>query len=320
MNPTRLLVLAGLAWLGGCAQPPPGSSPPPPPPLPVRPPPAVPAEPVREAPPAPPEAAAAPASPAQRAQAQAAAQAAALALEQGNEEQARAEIQRALAMDAGHRLALLLRRQVSEDPVAMLGRDSFAYTARAGESMSALAGRFLGDVYLFYALARYNGITVPRQLAAGQVLKIPGKAPPAVTTTAPPPAPAGPPAAAAAPASAVPPPPPPPPPAPAPADVAWRNGEAAERSGELDRALGEFRKAAGLGHPLAAARADRVQKALVARHTNAARSAFARQDLDGAIRGWERALAVDPTNDTARLELQRCRYLKEKVSKLPDKP
>jgi len=37
-----------------------------------------------------------------------------------------------------------------------------------------LAGRFLGDPLLFYALARYNGLRSPESLSAGQVLRIPG--------------------------------------------------------------------------------------------------------------------------------------------------
>lgn len=100
--------------------------------------------------------------------------------------------------------------------------------------------------------------------------------------------------------------------------MALRAGEAAERAGDLDRALAEYRRAAGLGQPQAPARADKLQKTLVARHTAAARTAFAKQDLDGAIRGWEGVLAVDPSQETARLELLRCRSLREKISKLPD--
>jgi hypothetical protein len=39
--------------------------------------------------------------------------------------------------------------------------------------MSEIADRFLGDSLLFYALARYNDIQAPNQLAAGQTLMIP---------------------------------------------------------------------------------------------------------------------------------------------------
>jgi tetratricopeptide (TPR) repeat protein len=304
MTHTRVhLLFTAAACLGGCAQPPQAPA-------------ALPAAPAATAPvdasasaltpptvPQPEQVAApAVATPQQRQQAQAMALAATLALETGNEESAKAELQRALTLDGANRLAQSLRRQISEDPVALLGRDAFAYTVRPNESMSSLAGRFLNDVYLFYALARYNGVAVPRQLVAGQILKIPGRAPPV-----------SPPAAALPlPAPAV-------PSAPSPAEQALRAGEAAERAGDVDRALVEYRKAAQAYQPGAAARLERLVKQDVSRHTVAARTAFAKQDLDGAIRNWERVLQVDPTNETARLELQRSKALKEKVRNLPDK-
>ena len=52
------------------------------------------------------------------------------------------------------------------------------------------------------------------------------------------------------------------------------------------------------------------------RHSLTARTAFAKQDLDAAIRAWERVLVVDPANDTAKLERQRALALKEKAKKL----
>lgn len=148
-------------------------------------------------------------------------------LEVGHEEQALAEIQRALQADPGNRLAQSLLRQVQTDPQVLLGREHFSYRVQPGESLSRIAGRFLNDVHLFYALARYNDIRVPRQLQGGQLIKVPGKAPPpgATPPAPPPPAPmppvAPPPAPAPAPV-AVPPPAPastPSPPAPASVEV-----------------------------------------------------------------------------------------------------
>jgi hypothetical protein len=43
---------------------------------------------------------------------------------------------------------------------------------------------------------------------------------------------------------------------------------------------------------------------------------MARQDLDGAIRSWDRVLAIDPVNETARLERQKALRLKDKVKAL----
>ena len=61
---------------------------------------------------------------------------------------------------------------------------------------------------------------------------------------------------------------------------------------------------------------EQLRKQLVQRYTLNARTAFARQDLDGAIRAWERVLSADPGNDTAKLEMQRAIALKDKAKKL----
>jgi tetratricopeptide (TPR) repeat protein len=253
-----------------------------------------------------------PVTQAQQQQAQKMALAAVGMLEAGREDEARAELQRVLGVDPNNKLALNLMRQISADPTATLGRESFNYTVRPNESLSMIAGRFLGDIYAFYILARYNGIAVPRQVAGGQTLRIPGKAPP---PSAPPPVaretPRVDPVMAA----------PSPAPAPAPAEPsvaerAMRAGEAAERGGDLERAFAEYRKAAGLNESGAELKTENVRKQLVQRYALNARTAFARQDLDGAIRAWDRVLAVDPANDTAKLERQRALALKDKAKKL----
>jgi LysM repeat protein len=207
-------------------------------------------------------------------------------LELGHEDQAAAELQRVLAVEPNHRLAQSLMRQIKDDPVATFGRESFPYRVQAGESLSRIAQRFLGDVHLFYALARYNDIKVPRQLAGGQQIRVPGKAPlpsaltapaspvkggasvPLATTTTPTPAPA--PAASA--------------PAPDPA--------------------------------IEAAQAAKARTETINRNVRAARSAFAKQDLNGAIRAWDAVLELDPGNRTAQLERQKAIDLKEKLTKV----
>lgn len=202
---TGAVALAG--WQAACVTPPaatPASSPaavspPAPPPVePAPPPPAV--EPVS-----------APATPASAQQAQRLALSAIEMLELGHEDQATAELQRALQADANNRLAQSLLRQIQTDPQALLGRESFSYRVEPGESLSRIAGRFLKDVHLFYALARYNDIRVPRQLQGGQVIRIPGRAPvagpspvPAVSVPAPVAAPASPTAAPVPPPAAAP--------------------------------------------------------------------------------------------------------------------
>jgi tetratricopeptide (TPR) repeat protein len=207
----RLLALCGAAalgtpWLSGCATPPDGK-----PAAPAAQPVAAAPAPEPAAPPATPAAAAAPAadpapaSPAASQQAQRLALAAAEMLEGGNEDQALAEIQRALQADPQNRLAQSLLKQIQTDPQTLLGRESFSYRVEPGESLSRIAGRFLRDVHLFYALARYNDIKVPRQLQGGQTIRVPGKQPPAQQAVAP----VAPPAPVAAPAAVAPPPLPP---------------------------------------------------------------------------------------------------------------
>lgn len=229
-------------------------------------------------------------------------------LESGLEEQAKTELQRALTADPNNKLALNLMRQITADPIATLGRESFTYTVRPNDSMSSIAGRFLNDIYSFYILARYNGITVPRQVSGGQVVRIPGKAPPPTPVREPAriEAPSPPPVVAAPPA----------PPEPTPGERAMRSADAAERGGNFERAYDEYRRAASLDQPGAEAKANQLRKQLVFSYSMSARTAFAKQDLDGSIRWWERVLVVDPNNDTAKLERQRALTLKEKVKKL----
>src|SRR5580704_14691826 len=95
-------------------------------------------------------------------------------LDQGQAAAARAELQAILAARPDDARAGRLMREIDDDPRVLLGSRSYPYTVRPGESMSALADRFLGDSLMFYALARYNGIAAPADLTAGRVLMIPG--------------------------------------------------------------------------------------------------------------------------------------------------
>ena len=79
-----------------------------------------------------------PVTPASQHQAQKTALAAVGMLEAGREDEARAELQRALSLDPNNKLALNLKRQVESDPVAALGRESFNYVVRPNESLSAI--------------------------------------------------------------------------------------------------------------------------------------------------------------------------------------
>ncbi len=206
-------------------------------------------------------------------------------LEFGREDAAVDELQRVLQADPNQRLALSLMRQIKEDPQALLGRESFTYQVKAGESLSAIAGRFMRDVFMFYGLARYNDIKVPRQLAGGQTIRVPGRAPPPSQQSAPmPPPPAATPAPSPspAPAPAVPAPPPAPTPPPAPAAES--------------------------------------KQAQVTRLQREARTAFAKQDLVGAIAAWDKVLAIEPDNRNAQLERQRAADLCRRLNDLTKGP
>ncbi len=310
-RPALLIVAASV--LAACQAPPPAA------PARVAVPPSAPREPEPIAAPAPviTPPIAAPASPAAQQQAQKIAQAAVEMLESGNEDQARAELNRAIGVDPQNKLAQNLSRQITADPIAVLGRESFAYTVRPSDTLSRIAGRFLGDVYAFYILARYNDIKVPKQVSTGQVIRVPGKAPP--TAASPPPQAPSPPTEAGPRASPPPPqapaPPPvasPPPPEPTPGERAMRNAAAAERAADLPRARAEYLIAASHNQPGAATKAEQLRTQLVTRYSANARGALARQDLDGAIGSWQRVLELEPDNPTARLELERVRSLKEK--------
>ena len=201
-------------------------------------------------------------------------------LELGKEDEASAELQRALTLEPGHRLALNLLRQITADPVSVLGRESYMYRVQPGETLSRIAQRFMGDVHLFYILARYNDIKVPKLLSGGQLVRIPGKAPPAAPV-------------ANAPPSATP---------TAPATPAAQRASSPSDAARAEREQAE--------------RAERDRKLAVANATRAARQAFARQDLSNAIAQWDRVLELEPGNATAKLERQRAVELKDKLGRV----
>lgn len=68
-----------------------------------------------------------------------------------------------------------------------------------------------------------------------------------------------------------------------------------------------------LNHPGASAKVEQVRAQLVTRYTIAARNAFTKQDLAGAIANWQRVLEIEPGNSTARTEQERARALQEKL-------
>jgi tetratricopeptide (TPR) repeat protein len=284
------LALCGLALLAACAEPPKPAPPPAPPPAPVQAPTEPSAEEKAAAEAAAVAAAAASAASAATPQApslqdaQRAISAAIELLQGGQEDQAEAELRRALLGDPNNRLAQSLLRQIKDDPTATLGRESFAYKVQPGESLSRIAQRFLNDLHQFYILARYNGIKVPRTLAGGQTIRVPGKQPPGLTASG---------------------------------DMAPGYAGAAAPTPSPGTPAAPAKAAETPPDPAAAqAAAERQKSDTIARHTREARSAFAKQDLDAAIRSWDAVLRLDPDNRTALLERQKVVGLKDKLGKL----
>lgn len=104
-------------------------------------------------------------------------------LDRGEEALAEAELRAALDEQPDNSAARRLLQQITDDPQTLLTGTPRAYTVRQGDSMSALAERYLGDALMFYALSRYNDLDAPNQLSAGQRLTIPMR--PGVTAPVP---------------------------------------------------------------------------------------------------------------------------------------
>src|SRR5205085_4351510 len=105
-------------------------------------------------------------------------------LQSGDEPRARATLEKALSFDPANDLARKLMDDIKADAQKELGPTFFRYTVQRDDSLSKLAQQYLGDRFRFYILAKYNDIANPSKLAAGQVLKIPGKGPIAPPVTA----------------------------------------------------------------------------------------------------------------------------------------
>jgi hypothetical protein len=197
-------------------------------------------------------------------------------LNRGDAAGARRKLTRMLRRQPGDGVATQLLAQIDTDPRVLLGRESYSYTLRPGDTLSTVAQRALGNPMLFYALARYNNIAVPSSAVAGQTIQVPGRRP------APPPVRPEPRPQARPPRTNAPPPAstPAPRPAPRPAAPAGNPAQAARlraqglsalNTGAADRAVALLSQALALdpGNGAIARdldRARRVQHTLRSRH------------------------------------------------------
>lgn len=239
-------------------------------------------------------------------------------LQNGEEALARTTLQTALALDPNNELARKLQDQIRADAQSELGATHFRYTVQKDDTLSKLAQLYMGDRYRFYILAKYNDISNPSRVAAGQVIRIPGRQPAATATpivipSTPEPAPA--PALAPAPA-----------PAPRVAEpepksqddlaALLQKGGELERAGNLEGAFTLYGDAAqrNPGHADLGQRRDAMRARLLTTYDREATQAFQRQNLDLAIVKWDRILELEPTNRKARLERERALDLKRRMA------
>jgi tetratricopeptide (TPR) repeat protein len=91
----------------------------------------------------------------------------------GHYDEARVLLEERLARNPEDSQARSLLHQLTVDAQALLGPPGSEHIVVAGDSLSALADRYLGDPQLYVLLARYNGIKQPRSLTVGQRIALP---------------------------------------------------------------------------------------------------------------------------------------------------
>jgi tetratricopeptide (TPR) repeat protein len=234
-------------------------------------------------------------------------------LQNGDEATARGTLDKALSIDGSNELAKKLMDQIRADAQAELGSTFFRYTVQRDDSLSKLAQTYLGDRFRFYILAKYNEIANPSRLAAGQVIRIPGRGPITPLPATARPAPSKPVETVEAPKPL----PPPEPEVAAPKDSGLvQKGNALQKSGDLAGAYAAYNEAARVdpGNKDAAMQRDKTRSELIRRYDREAAQAYQRQNLDLAIKKWDQILDIDPGNQKAKLERERAIDLKKRMT------
>lgn len=95
-------------------------------------------------------------------------------LQKGQAASAESILERVLEADPGSTIAQLLLAQIRQPPKSVLsGEQTMTIEVQPGDTLSGIAGRYLGNELLFFALARLNGIEEPRLLRPGQLVEMP---------------------------------------------------------------------------------------------------------------------------------------------------
>lgn len=98
-------------------------------------------------------------------------------LKSGRRTQAKKELHIVQWYYPKNKSVISLLEQIEKVPEEYFGQQHFSHRVRPGESFSTLSEKYLNDPLKFYALARYNKITVPKHLRPGIKIKIPGEHP-----------------------------------------------------------------------------------------------------------------------------------------------
>lgn len=246
-------------------------------------------------------------------------------IEQGKDDEARAALRTFLKKEPKNAQALSLQRQLTTAPRDLLdGVPTEKYTIQNGDTLGALAQKYLGSALKFVALARYNQIQRSRDVRVGQVINVPvlhasGGSPaaesapivePSAEVTPVPPEPAAAPSSSA-PSSSAPTPVVPATPAPPPASSAAAPHETAKQLQQ--RGMAAYKKknweaayaalsSAVLAEPgiePASTTLVTLKSQLVRQYHEQALVDFRQQNLDQAIALWDKALAIDPNYEPA---------------------
>jgi hypothetical protein len=94
-------------------------------------------------------------------------------LEDGQPLAARGELILYLEQKPGSDTGADLLQQIDLPALDYFPEDYREVQLAPGQSLSTLARQYLGSIYQFYALAKYNGIAVPHSLRVGQTIRIP---------------------------------------------------------------------------------------------------------------------------------------------------
>ena len=94
-------------------------------------------------------------------------------LEAGDPIAARSELVLYLDTQPGSKVGQDLLKQIDLPAFEYFPQEYRVVQLDSGQSLSNLSHHYLGSLYRFHALAKYNGIAKPRSLKAGQMVRIP---------------------------------------------------------------------------------------------------------------------------------------------------